>query len=250
MRHVTRALALRWPSGWCRRRAQQARQQRGARGASHMQRTGAAARLPSQHLTPRHPPRLTTSTHRPSWLLRGVSSSRECRLLSRALARSPSHSAAADCRPPAHSYNKFTSIAARATRQALKEEERVKAERRGELSLRYQEWKDGKAGDHVSSAQGPGRQRKGLGAACRKRHSVASHGEGGQRGESSCERRARCCSASSASGERRKADRKEGDMARMRRSRAGRWAARCPSFQASMAYALSSKGLLSRPAST
>lgn len=50
-----------------------------------------------------------------------------------------------------HRYNKFTSIAARATRQALKEEERVAAERRGVLSLNYQEWKDGKSGDRVST---------------------------------------------------------------------------------------------------
>lgn len=48
-------------------------------------------------------------------------------------------------------YNKYTSICARATRQALKEEERVKAEKRGYMALRYQEWKDGKAGDQVSS---------------------------------------------------------------------------------------------------
>ncbi|PWN93336.1 hypothetical protein FA10DRAFT_282988 [Acaromyces ingoldii] len=44
-------------------------------------------------------------------------------------------------------YNRYTSICARATRQALKEEERVKAERRGAQALRFQEWKDGKAGD-------------------------------------------------------------------------------------------------------
>lgn len=47
-------------------------------------------------------------------------------------------------------YNRYTSICARATRQALKEEERVKAERRGAQALRFQEWKDGKAGDMVS----------------------------------------------------------------------------------------------------
>lgn len=50
-----------------------------------------------------------------------------------------------------HSFNKYTSICARATRQCLKEEERVKATKRGGLSLRYQEWKDGKAGEHVSN---------------------------------------------------------------------------------------------------
>lgn len=49
-----------------------------------------------------------------------------------------------------HRYNKYASICARATRQALKEEERVKADRRGEMALRYQQWKDGKAGEQVS----------------------------------------------------------------------------------------------------
>ncbi|KDN51959.1 hypothetical protein K437DRAFT_254692 [Tilletiaria anomala UBC 951] len=44
-------------------------------------------------------------------------------------------------------YNKYASICARATRQGLKEQERVKADRRGEMSLRYQEWKEGKASD-------------------------------------------------------------------------------------------------------
>lgn len=53
-----------------------------------------------------------------------------------------------ECCPP-DSYNKYTSICARATRQALKEEERVKAEKRGYMALRYQEWKEGKAGDQV-----------------------------------------------------------------------------------------------------
>ncbi|PWN34685.1 uncharacterized protein FA14DRAFT_144055 [Meira miltonrushii] len=49
-------------------------------------------------------------------------------------------------------YNKYTSICARATRQALKEEERVKADKRGFMALRYQEWKDGKAGENVNLA--------------------------------------------------------------------------------------------------
>ncbi|CAO1628312.1 unnamed protein product [Jaminaea pallidilutea] len=48
------------------------------------------------------------------------------------------------------SYNRYTSICGRATRSALKESERVQAERRGETSLRYQEWKDGKATDPMS----------------------------------------------------------------------------------------------------
>ncbi|PWN18009.1 hypothetical protein BCV69DRAFT_285606 [Microstroma glucosiphilum] len=48
------------------------------------------------------------------------------------------------------SYNRYTSICGRATRSALKEGERVKAERRGDTSLRYQEWKEGKAGEQRS----------------------------------------------------------------------------------------------------
>ncbi len=47
-------------------------------------------------------------------------------------------------------YNRYASICARAVRNSLKEEQRVKAERRGEMSLRYQQWKDGKAGEQVS----------------------------------------------------------------------------------------------------
>lgn len=50
-------------------------------------------------------------------------------------------------------YNKYTSICARATRQALKEEERVRADKRGYMALRYQEWKEGKAGESVSGLQ-------------------------------------------------------------------------------------------------
>ncbi len=53
--------------------------------------------------------------------------------------------------PRAHdSFNKYTAICARATRQALKEEERAAAERRGYMALRYQEWKDGKPSENVS----------------------------------------------------------------------------------------------------
>ena len=51
-----------------------------------------------------------------------------------------------------NSFNKYTAICARATRQALKEEERAAAERRGFMALRYQEWKDGKASENVSVA--------------------------------------------------------------------------------------------------
>ncbi|PWN25254.1 hypothetical protein BDZ90DRAFT_234451 [Jaminaea rosea] len=56
------------------------------------------------------------------------------------------------------SYNRYTAICGRATRSALKESERVKAERRGETSLRYQEWKDGKAGEQTSIKAQPKQQ--------------------------------------------------------------------------------------------
>jgi F-type H+-transporting ATPase subunit epsilon len=42
-------------------------------------------------------------------------------------------------------FNKYISIAARATRQALKEEERVAAQKRNEVSLKVQDWKGGKS---------------------------------------------------------------------------------------------------------
>ncbi|KAL9935244.1 hypothetical protein V8E36_005592 [Tilletia maclaganii] len=44
-------------------------------------------------------------------------------------------------------FNRYASISARATRNALKEEERTKASRRDAMALRFQEWKDGKASD-------------------------------------------------------------------------------------------------------
>ena len=47
------------------------------------------------------------------------------------------------------SYSKYTTVAARATRQALKETERAEAERRAYQALRYQEWTNGEASDHV-----------------------------------------------------------------------------------------------------
>ena len=48
------------------------------------------------------------------------------------------------------SFNKYISIAARATVQALKEEPRVKAERRmSEMTLRYQTWNAGKPSEQV-----------------------------------------------------------------------------------------------------
>ncbi|KAJ9475563.1 hypothetical protein PHBOTO_005650 [Pseudozyma hubeiensis] len=52
-----------------------------------------------------------------------------------------------------NSFNKYTAICARATRQALKEEERASAERRGYMALRYQEWKDGQASENLNLAE-------------------------------------------------------------------------------------------------
>lgn len=40
-------------------------------------------------------------------------------------------------------------IAARATRQALKEEERLKAEKRGAITLKWQTWQNGKGSAQV-----------------------------------------------------------------------------------------------------
>ncbi|GAA5981927.1 hypothetical protein JCM5350_006567 [Sporobolomyces pararoseus] len=41
-------------------------------------------------------------------------------------------------------FNKYIQVAARATRQALKEEERLAAEKRGVVTLKYQQWSQGK----------------------------------------------------------------------------------------------------------
>ncbi|EPQ27281.1 uncharacterized protein PFL1_05204 [Pseudozyma flocculosa PF-1] len=57
-------------------------------------------------------------------------------------------------------FNKYTSIAARATREVLKEEQRATAERRGYMALRYQEWKEGKAGDNVNMAEAEKKQQQ------------------------------------------------------------------------------------------
>lgn len=45
------------------------------------------------------------------------------------------------------------SVAARATRQALKEEQRVAAERRAAVTLKVQHWENGKAGPSVRWAR-------------------------------------------------------------------------------------------------
>ncbi|BGP53139.1 hypothetical protein JCM8202v2_000698 [Rhodotorula sphaerocarpa] len=45
------------------------------------------------------------------------------------------------------SFNKYIQVAARATRQALKEEQRVAAERRAAVTLKVQRWENGKPGN-------------------------------------------------------------------------------------------------------
>ncbi|BGP13085.1 hypothetical protein JCM10213v2_001004 [Rhodosporidiobolus nylandii] len=43
-------------------------------------------------------------------------------------------------------FNKYIQVASRATRQALKEESRVAAEKRAAVTLKVQKWEQGKAG--------------------------------------------------------------------------------------------------------
>lgn len=49
----------------------------------------------------------------------------------------------------AFSFNKFTSVAARAVRSSYKEDLRVAAEKRGLTSVRYQTWENGVGGAQV-----------------------------------------------------------------------------------------------------
>ncbi|KAF8245834.1 hypothetical protein K440DRAFT_554768 [Wilcoxina mikolae CBS 423.85] len=44
-------------------------------------------------------------------------------------------------------YNKYLTIAARVIRKSLKEEARLKAERRGPLELKFSKWENGKQGE-------------------------------------------------------------------------------------------------------
>ncbi|KAI9635385.1 mitochondrial ATP synthase epsilon chain-domain-containing protein [Dioszegia hungarica] len=44
-------------------------------------------------------------------------------------------------------WNKYTQIASRAVRQALTETERVGAERRAQIGVRYQLWENGQGGE-------------------------------------------------------------------------------------------------------
>lgn len=48
-----------------------------------------------------------------------------------------------------NSWNKYTQVASRAIRQALTETDRVAAERRAQIGVRYQLWENGKAGETV-----------------------------------------------------------------------------------------------------
>ncbi|CZT18803.1 probable Mitochondrial ATP synthase epsilon chain domain-containing protein [Ramularia collo-cygni] len=41
-------------------------------------------------------------------------------------------------------YNRYLAVASRVVRRSLKEEQRVKAERRGEMELRFAKWENGK----------------------------------------------------------------------------------------------------------
>lgn len=41
---------------------------------------------------------------------------------------------------PNNSYNRYLAIAARVVRRSLKEEQRIKAERRGEMELKFAKW--------------------------------------------------------------------------------------------------------------
>ncbi|KAI5787128.1 mitochondrial ATP synthase epsilon chain-domain-containing protein [Geopyxis carbonaria] len=50
-------------------------------------------------------------------------------------------------------YNKYLSIAARVVRRSLKDDVRLKAERRGEIDLKYSAWQNGKQQDPKTIVQ-------------------------------------------------------------------------------------------------
>jgi F-type H+-transporting ATPase subunit epsilon len=52
------------------------------------------------------------------------------------------------------SYNKYTQIASRAARQGLKESERVAAEKRAAVGIKYQIWQNGTGGEQVGFCAG------------------------------------------------------------------------------------------------
>ncbi|PVG02905.1 hypothetical protein CPB86DRAFT_724276 [Serendipita vermifera] len=47
------------------------------------------------------------------------------------------------------SYNHFSQVCARALRNAMKEQARLAAEKRGVTTLRYQKWENGKGGQQT-----------------------------------------------------------------------------------------------------
>ncbi|MCJ1338108.1 hypothetical protein MMC09_003393 [Bachmanniomyces sp. S44760] len=49
-------------------------------------------------------------------------------------------------------YNRYLAVAARVVRRSLKEEPRLKAERRGDMELRFAKWEGGKQGDNKNLA--------------------------------------------------------------------------------------------------
>ncbi|KAK3049494.1 hypothetical protein LTR09_009161 [Extremus antarcticus] len=49
-------------------------------------------------------------------------------------------------------YNRYLAVSARVVRRSLKEDQRVKAERRGEMELKFARWENGKQGEHKNLA--------------------------------------------------------------------------------------------------
>ncbi|KAF2857592.1 mitochondrial ATP synthase [Piedraia hortae CBS 480.64] len=49
-------------------------------------------------------------------------------------------------------YNRYLTIAARAVRRSLKEDVRIKAEKRGEMDLKVAKWENGKQGESKNLA--------------------------------------------------------------------------------------------------
>ncbi|EMF15449.1 uncharacterized protein SEPMUDRAFT_147336 [Sphaerulina musiva SO2202] len=47
-------------------------------------------------------------------------------------------------------YNRYLAVASRVVRRSLKEDQRLKAERRGEMDLRFAKWENGKQQEVVS----------------------------------------------------------------------------------------------------
>jgi F-type H+-transporting ATPase subunit epsilon len=85
---------------------------------------------------------------------------------------------------PPSSFNKASSIAARALRASLKEDKRVAAEKRGATIMRYQKWENGQGGEQVRPTR-PARARPAcltrLPAGARQPAGGAREGPAGQR---------------------------------------------------------------------